>query len=146
MLKPFPVAIITSRFNEEITEALYKGATERLKELEFTEIHIDDFWVPGAVEIPLVAQRLVRTQKYQAIIALGAVIRGETTHYDYVCQQVSAGCQRVSLDNDIPIIFGVLTTDNAMQARERVGGRKGHKGREAADALIDVMSALQNIK
>jgi len=146
MIKPFPVAIITSRFHEEITEVLYSGAAERLQELEFSKDHIDDFWVPGAVEIPLVAQRLAQTNRYQAIIALGAVIQGDTRHYDYVCQQVSQGCQRVALDHNIPVIFGVLTTDNIMQARERVGGNAGHKGIEAVDAMIELMTTLNNIK
>jgi 6,7-dimethyl-8-ribityllumazine synthase len=98
------------------------------------------------VEIPLVAQSLAKTGRFAAIICLGAVIRGETGHYDYVCGQVSDGCQRVALDNDLPIIFGVLTTDNEEQALDRVGGRHGHKGREAADTAVTMISLLCQIE
>lgn len=141
----YNVAIVVSRFNEEITQALYEGAIARLKELEFADEHITTIWVPGAVEIPLVAQRLARADGYEAIICLGAVIRGETSHYDYVCDQVSQGCQRVALENDIPVIFGILTTDNEQQALDRVGGKHGHKGREAVDAALEMVSVLRQI-
>ena len=102
-------------------------------------------YVPGAIEIPVVAQRLARSKKYHAIIALGAVIRGETSHYDYVCEQVSQGCQRVMLETEVPIIFGVLTTENVEQARDRVNGKKAYKGREAADAALEMISVLEQI-
>ena len=102
--------------------------------------------VPGAVEIPVVAKQLAMQTKACVIIALGAVIRGETTHYDYVCQQVSEGCQRVALDHQIPVIFGVLTTENEAQAQDRVGGAHGHKGISAADAAIQMYLTLEKLK
>lgn len=142
----FNVAIVVSRFNEDITRLLYEGAVQRLKELNFTDDQMATVWVPGAVEIPIVAQRFARTNSYEAIICLGAVIRGETTHYDYVCQQVSAGCQKVALENDLPVIFGVLTTENEAQALDRAGGQHGNKGRDAADAAMEMVSILRQLQ
>ncbi len=117
---------------------------ERLKELNVTA---DETLVrvPGAVEIPLVLQRLAKTGNFEVMIALGAVIRGETGHYDYVCKQVSDGCQKISLQYNIPIVFGVLTTDDEEQALERVGGPHGHKGREAAEVACHIVSILRQI-
>lgn len=135
------IAIVVSEFNVNITQRLLEGALERLRELSEKEAFVA--WVPGAVEIPLLAQHLAKTKRYDAIVALGAVIRGETTHYDYVCQQVSDGCQRVSLDHHIPVIFGVLTTENEQQALERVGGKHGHKGRDAMDAAFQMINLLR---
>src|SRR4051812_43227628 len=108
----FNVAIVVSRYHLNITQKLLDGALERLQELKFDSDQITEIWVPGAVEIPITAQRLARTGKFEAIICFGAVIYGETKHFDYVCQQVSQGCMQVALNNDIPVIFGVLTTDN----------------------------------
>ncbi len=142
----FPIAIVTSRFNSEITQRLYEGAIERLKELNFKEEEITATWVPGAVEIPLIAKKLAETNRYAAIICLGAVIRGETTHYDYVCQQVSLGCQEIALSCDIPVIFGILTTEDEQQALERTGGIHGHKGRDAVDTACEVVSVLVQIE
>lgn len=145
-IKPtFNVAIIVARFNTEITEALCQGAIARLRELGFTNELITTVSVPGAIEIPIVAQQLAKTKHYEVIIALGAVIQGETVHMDYVCEQVSQGCQRVMLDHNIPVIFGVLTTLDEEQARERVGGSHGHKGRDAADAAYEMVSILRQI-
>jgi 6,7-dimethyl-8-ribityllumazine synthase len=141
----FPIAIIVSRFNEEITNALHDGAVERARELGFPENYIHVVWVPGAVEIPLIAQTLARSEKFAAIICLGAVIRGDTSHYDYVCQQVSFGCQKVALENNIPIIFGVLTTDNEEQARERAGGSHGNKGWDAVNTAVEMISITQRM-
>lgn len=141
----FNIAVVVSRFNEEVTHKLHDGAIERLKELGFSSDRITVAWVPGAIEIPLTAQRLARTGEYGAIICLGAVILGETKHFDYVCDQVSQGCQTVALANDIPVIFGVLTTDSEEQALDRVGGKHGHKGREAADAAFELVSVLNQI-
>lgn len=137
------IAIITSRFNEKVTQRLFDGAKQRLAELDVPAENIHEFWVPGAVEIPLIAQRLAKAQKYDAIITLGAVIRGETDHYDYVCQQVSYGCQRVALENDVPVIFGVLTTENAEQAFARAGGDHSHKGIESADAAVEMIKGVR---
>ncbi len=141
----FNIAVIVSRFNEEITQKLQDGAISRLNELGFTSEQIKIINVPGAIEIPITAQRLAKTKQYEAIIALGAVIQGDTKHFDYVCQQVSYGCQQVALTYDIPVIFGVLTTDTEEQAYARVGGEHGHKGREAADTAFELVKKLQEI-
>jgi 6,7-dimethyl-8-ribityllumazine synthase len=130
-----------SEFNTEITSRLLEGAIKRLQALSSKEAHI--VRVPGAIEIPLMAQHLARSKHYDAIVALGAVIRGETTHYDYVCQQVSNGCQKVSLEHHLPVIFGILTTENELQALERTGGRQGHKGQEAIDAAFQMIHLLR---
>ena len=141
-MSQFPLAIVVSRFNIEITERLLSGALQRFKELK-PEIEPPVFHVPGVVEIPLIAQQLAKTERYSAIVCLGAVIRGETTHYDYVCEQVSNGCQRVALDYSLPVIFGILTTENESQALERVGGAHGHKGRDAVDAAFEMIELMQ---
>ncbi len=141
----FRVAIVVSQFNHEITHKLQQGAIERLMECGFKTQDITIIEVPGAVEIPLIAQQLAMKNEYAAIIALGAVIRGETSHYDYVCQVVSSGCQRVALDFNIPVIFGVLTTEDDSQALARVGGLHGHKGRDAADSAVAMVSLLRQL-
>lgn len=110
IIRPANLAIVVSRFNEEITQRLLMGAQQRLQECAVPADHVTVVWVPGAVEIPLIAQCLARKKQYAAIICLGAVIRGETSHYDYVCDQVSTGCQKVALENNLPVIFGILTT------------------------------------
>ncbi len=133
------IAVITSQFNEPVTSQLHAGCVTRLEELGVTLVEEDICWVPGAVEIPLMAQRYA-CKGYDAIICLGAVVRGQTTHYDYVCQQVSYGCQRVALDYDVPVIFGILTTENDEQAFDRVGGAHGHKGYDAAEAAIQMIA------
>lgn len=146
MKSQFNIALVISRFNEEVTRRLYEGAVLRLKELAFSDEQITVVWVPGAVEIPLTAQKLARTNAYEAIVCLGAVIRGETNHYDYVCQQVSQGCQTVALQESIPVIFGVLTTDDEEQAFARTGGAHGHKGRDAIDAAFEMASLFRQIE
>jgi 6,7-dimethyl-8-ribityllumazine synthase len=142
----FPLAIVVSRFNDSVTRALYEGALQRLNELDFSDHQVTVVWVPGAVEIPITAQRLAATATYEAIITLGAVIRGETSHYDYVCEQVSQGCQQVALAHNIPVIFGVLTTETDEQAIERSGGGKGNKGREAVDAAMEMVAVLRAVE
>lgn len=139
----FPIAIIVSQFNHAITQELKNGAMKRLLDCGFNEQDITLVDVPGAIEIPLIAKILAKKNHYAAIIALGAVIRGETTHYDYVCQQVSDGCQRVALEFEMPVIFGVLTTENDDQAWDRLGGKHGHKGVDAVDCAIAMHSILQ---
>ncbi len=141
----FEVAIVVSLFNREITKKLQDGAIKHLKACGFKPEDITVIEVPGAVEIPLIAKRLARKNHYGAIIALGAVIRGETSHYDYVCQQVSDGCQQVALEFEIPVVFGVLTTENDEQAWDRVGGKHGHKGVEAVDCALAIHSILQQL-
>lgn len=141
--KPTCVAIAVSRFNTSITERLLEGALAQLADRGIAADCIEVMWVPGAVELPLLAQQFAMTEQFQAIICLGAVIRGETTHYDFVCQQVSLGCQQIMLQYNLPVTFGVLTTENEAQALARVGGDHGHKGRDAADAALDMIDLMQ---
>jgi 6,7-dimethyl-8-ribityllumazine synthase len=141
----FMIGLVVSRFNKEITQLLLDGATKRLKELGFSEQDITVLWVPGAVEIPIGAQRLAQLGVYDAVVCLGAVIKGGTDHYTYVCQQVSYGCQQVALQNDLPVLFGVLTTENEEQARARAGGAEGNKGGEAIDAAVEIVGALKQL-
>jgi len=136
---PFHVAIVVSRFNVEVTSRLLQGALGRLKALGFPEEKILVAHVPGAVEIPLAAKKIIESGLHRAIIALGAVIRGETSHYDYVCQMVSDGCQSLSLASGTPVIFGVLTTETEEQAMSRAGGVMGDKGAEAVDAACEMV-------
>jgi 6,7-dimethyl-8-ribityllumazine synthase len=138
-------AIVVSQFNATITGQLLQGTLSRFTELGVTQDDIFTIHVPGAIEIPLIAQQLAKTGRYQAIVCLGAVIRGETSHYDYVCEQVSQGCQRVMLDFELPVIFGILTTNTIEQAEERIGGQEGHKGREAADIAFNMALLMQKI-
>lgn len=135
------IGVVTARFNLEITEKLETGAIQRLHELGVKENQIVRVRVPGAVEVPLAAQRLLDWE-CDAVIALGAVIRGETSHYDYVCQSVERGCSQVGLQSKKPVVFGVLTTENEEQALDRVGGKHGHKGREAADVAVEMLNLL----
>ncbi len=144
-LKQAQLAIVVAEFNSEITQALLTGALERLSQAGIPASHIQVIWVPGAIEIPLVVKLLAEQQLAHAIIALGAVIRGDTSHYDYVCAQVSEGCQQVMLDFTIPVIFGVLTTENEAQAYARVGGEHGHKGFDAADAALAMLSIVSQL-
>ncbi len=143
--KDYNIAIVVSLFNEEVTKELLAGSLKRLLELGVAKQNILVLEVPGAIEIPLALQRVLQNCSFDAAIALGAVIRGETSHYDYVCQQVSNGVQKISLDLDVPIIFGVLTTENLAQAFDRLGGAHGHKGRDAADAAISMLEVLAKI-
>ena len=136
------IGIVTSRFNEEVTQLLLEGALEKLKEYDIQLSQIESVSVPGAVEIPLAAQLLLRSGCH-GVIALGAVIRGETTHYDYVCNSVERGCSQLALTENKPVIFGVLTTENDEQAMDRVGGRHGHKGKDAADTLIEMLGLVE---
>lgn len=139
------IAVIVSQFNSEITDKLLLGALDQLKIAEVPEENIKIVKVPGAVEIPLTAKLLAKSKRFHAIICLGAVIRGETSHYDYVCQQVSSGCMQVMLEYDIPVIFGVLTTENEKQAEDRVGGKEGHKGKDAVKAALAMISVINKI-
>lgn len=141
----FDVGIVVSRFNDEITEQLLQGALERLKELGFQEDQITVAHVPGAVEVPIAVKRMAQTKQFDAVIALGCVIRGETAHFEYVSGQVSQGCQTVMLEENVPVIFGVLTTETQSQAKERVGGKRGHMGRESVEAAYEMVSVLRQI-
>ncbi|MGL6029615.1 MAG: 6,7-dimethyl-8-ribityllumazine synthase [Legionella sp.] len=132
----FAIAIISSTFNSDITSELEKGTLEQLTRRGVSRKDISIYQVPGAIEIPLLAKRLALQNKFKSIIALGSVIRGDTSHYDVVCDLVSQGCMRVSLDHNIPVILGVLTTENEQQAWDRLGGVHGHKGVQMADCAI----------
>jgi 6,7-dimethyl-8-ribityllumazine synthase len=138
-------AIVVSRFNEIITGKLLEGAIASLKKHGVDEKKITVLWVPGAVEIPLVAKKVAKSKKYSAIITLGAVIKGQTQHFDYVCSLVSSGVSSVNLEFEIPVIFGVLTTENMEQAFDRSGGKMGNKGHECAVTAIELVSLLKNI-
>ena len=139
------LAIIVSRFNESITDGLLKGALSRAEQLGYPAEKIQIFKVPGAIEIPLIAKKLAQQDRYLAIVCLGAVIRGETSHYNYVCEQVSQGCQQVMLTYEIPVVFGVLTTENSKQAFDRIGGAHGHKGEDAVDVAIEMIGLLHDL-
>ncbi|KXZ40661.1 6,7-dimethyl-8-ribityllumazine synthase [Alkalithermobacter thermoalcaliphilus JW-YL-7 = DSM 7308] len=136
--------IVVGRFNEFITSKLLSGALDSLKRHGANENDIEIAWAPGAFEIPLIAKKMASSKKYDAIICLGAVIRGATPHFDYVSNEVSKGVACVSLETDIPVIFGVLTTDTIEQAIERAGTKAGNKGYEAATVAIE-MANLINI-
>ena len=139
------VAIVAARFNEFITSKLIGGAMDGLSRHGVQEADIHLAWVPGAFEIPLVAAKLANSGKYDAVICLGAVIRGSTSHYDYVCAEVSKGVAQAGLNTGVPVIFGVLTTDNIEQAIERAGTKAGNKGADAAIAALELANLLPQI-
>lgn len=139
------VAIIVGRFNEFIGGKLLDGAKDCLKRHGLDELDITVAWVPGAFEMPLIAKKLARTEKYDAVICLGAVIRGATSHYDLVSNEVAKGIASVSLEENLPVIFGVLTTDTIEQAIERAGTKAGNKGFEAAATAIEMINLIDNI-
>ena len=141
----YKIAIVVSQFNQEIADNLLQGALDQLSFLGIERQSVVILKVPGAVEIPLVAKLLAKSRKYNAIICLGVVIRGETGHYDFVCKQVSDGCAKVMLDYEIPVIFGVLTTDTTEQALARSGGAEGNKGAFAADAAIKMIDIVSQV-
>lgn len=132
------IGIVVGRFNEFINDKLLGGAIDGLKRHGVEEEHIDIAWVPGAFEVPLITKKMAETNKYDAIIGLGTVIRGSTTHYDYVCNEAAKGIAKVSLDTGIPIIFGIVTTENIEQAIERAGTKAGNKGYDSAVSAIEM--------
>ena len=144
--KGIRVGIVAARFNEFITSKLVGGALDGLKRHDVKEEDIDVAWVPGAFEIPLIASKMAKSKKYDAVICVGAVIRGSTSHYDYVCSEVSKGIANVSLNSDIPVMFGVLTTDNIEQAIERAGSKAGNKGYECATGAIEMVNLIRALE
>ena len=140
------VGIVAARFNEFITSKLVGGALDGLKRHDVKEEDIDVAWVPGAFEIPLIASKMAKSKKYDAVICVGAVIRGSTSHYDYVCSEVSKGIANVSLNSDVPVMFGVLTTDNIEQAIERAGSKAGNKGYECATGAIEMVNLIRALE
>lgn len=144
--KDIKIGIVAARFNEFITSKLLGGAIDALIRHEVKEDNIEVAWIPGAFEIPLIASKMAKSKKYDAIICLGAVIRGSTTHYDYVCSEVSKGIANVSLNSDIPVMFGVLTTENIEQAIERAGTKAGNKGFDCAVGAIEMVNLIREIE
>lgn len=144
--KDIKIGIVAARFNEFITSKLLSGALDGLKRHDVSDDNIDVAWVPGAFEIPLIASKMAKSGEYDAVICLGAVIRGSTTHYDYVCSEVSKGIAYVSLNSDIPVMFGVLTTENIEQAIERAGTKAGNKGFDCAIGAIEMVNLIGEIE
>ena len=144
--KGIRVGIVAARFNEFITSKLLSGAMDGLVRHDVQEEDIHVAWVPGAFEIPLIASKMAKSGKYDAVICLGAVIRGSTSHYDYVCNEVSKGIAAVGLDSGIPVLFGVLTTENIEQAIERAGTKAGNKGYDCALGAIEMVNLIREIQ
>lgn len=144
--KEIKVGIVAARFNEFIVSKLVAGARDGLLRHDVKDEDIDLAWVPGAFEIPLIASKMAKSGKYDAVICLGTVIRGATSHYDYVCSEVSKGIANVSLSSDIPVMFGVLTTDNIEQAIERAGTKAGNKGYDCALGAIEMVNLVRQLE
>ena len=140
--KGMKVGIVASRFNSFIVEKLLDGAVDGLLRHGVEEGNIDAAWVPGAFEIPSAAQKMAQSGKYDAVICLGTVIRGQTTHYDYVCNEVSKGIAHISMETGVPTLFGILTTDNIEQAVERAGSKAGNKGYDCALSAIEMVNVM----
>ena len=143
--KGLKFGIVVARFNEFITSKLLGGALDTLHRHEAKDENVDVAWVPGAFEIPMVAKKMAESGKYDAVICLGTVIRGSTSHYDYVCNEVSKGVAQVGLSTGVPTIFGVLTTENIEQAIERAGTKAGNKGADGAMAAMEMANLLKKV-
>ena len=143
--KDIKIGIVAARFNEFITSKLISGAMDGLVRHNVNEDNIHIAWVPGAFEIPLIASKMAKSGNYNAVICLGAVIRGATSHYDYVCNEVSKGIAAISLETGVPVMFGVVTTDNIEQAIERAGTKAGNKGYDCALGAIEMVNLLRSI-
>ena len=139
------IAIVVSRFNDLITRQLLAGAEDCLRRHDVGEKKVDVAWVPGSFEIPLVARKLAESGRYQAVVCLGAVIRGETPHFEYVASQVSSGIGRVGLETGVPVIFGIITADSLEEALERAGGKMGNKGYDAAVSAIEMANLMRGM-
>ncbi|MEI3599175.1 MULTISPECIES: 6,7-dimethyl-8-ribityllumazine synthase [unclassified Oceanobacillus] len=139
------IGIVVGRFNDFITGKLLAGAEDALRRHGVNEDDIDVAWVPGAFEIPIVAKKLATSKKYDAVITLGTVIRGSTPHFDYVCSEVSKGVAAINMQDGIPVIFGVITTDTIEEAIERAGTKAGNKGWDAATAAIEMANLMKQI-
>lgn len=143
--KEIKVGIVCARFNELIVSKLLGGALDGLKRHDIKDENIDVAWCPGAFEIPLIAKKMANSGRYDAVICLGAVIRGSTSHYDYVCAEVSKGIASVGLETGLPVMFGVLTTDNIEQALERAGTKAGNKGYDCALGAIEMVNLMSTL-
>ena len=142
----YKFGIVVGRFNEFITSKLLSGALDALKRHGAEDGDVDVAWVPGAFEIPLIAQKMAESGKYDAVITLGTVIRGSTTHYDYVCNEVAKGVSAINLKTGVPTIFGLVTTENIEQAIERAGTKAGNKGWDSALAALEMASLTRQFK
>ena len=140
------IGIVAARFNDFIVSRLIGGCEDTLLRHGVREEDISLAWVPGAFEIPLIASKMAKSGKFDAVIALGSVIRGSTSHYDYVCSEVSKGIANVSLNSDVPVLFGVLTTDTIEQAIERAGSKAGNKGSECAQGAIEMVNLIRALE
>ena len=143
--KGIKIGIVAGRFNEFITSKLVGGAVDVLKRNDVNNEDIDIAWVPGAFEIPLITKKMAESKKYDAIITLGAVIKGSTPHFDYVCAEVSKGVAQISLQTGLPIMFGVLSTNNIEEAIERAGTKAGNKGSDVAFGALEMIDLIKNI-
>ncbi|MGI6721111.1 MAG: 6,7-dimethyl-8-ribityllumazine synthase [Anaerovoracaceae bacterium] len=143
--KGIRVGIVCARFNEFIVSKLLGGAEDALSRHDVKSEDIDVAWVPGAFEIPLAAKKMAESGRYDAVITLGAVIRGSTSHYDLVCNEVAKGVAQVALQSEIPVMFGIVTTDNIEQAIERAGTKAGNKGFDAATGAIEMVNLIRQI-
>ena len=139
------VGIVAARFNEFIVSKLVSGALDGLKRHDVKDEDIDVAWVPGAFEIPLIASKMANSGKYDAVICLGAVIRGATSHYDYVCNEVSKGVAQAGLNSGVPVLFGVVTTENIEQAIERAGTKAGNKGYDCALGAVEMVNLIKGM-
>ena len=144
--KEIRIGIVAARFNEFITSKLLSGAVDGLLRHDVQEKDIHVAWVPGAFEIPLIASKMAKSGKYDGVICLGAVMRGATSHYDYVCNEVSKGIAAVSLESGVPVMFGILTTENIEQAIERAGTKSGNKGYDCALGVIEMVNLIREIE
>ncbi len=144
--RDFRFAVLASRFNEFVVDALVKGAVEALRRHGASDKQIEIVRVPGAYDMPLVARKLAQSRRYEAIIAVGAVIRGQTAHFGYVAGECASGLARVAAETGVPVAFGVLTTETAEQAMDRAGGKAGNKGAEAAASAIELVSLLRRVE
>ena len=140
------LAVVAGRFNAHITEKLVEGALAALVELGLERDQVPVYWVPGAFEIPLVAKQLAGSGGYDGVVCVGAVVRGDTAHFDYVAGPCAAGIAQAALDTGIPVVFGVLTTNDEQQALDRAGGREGNKGDEAARTAVEMVTLLRELK
>lgn len=143
--KGLKIGVVVSRFNDLITGRLLDGAQDALRRHQVAEDNIDVAYVPGAFELPIVAKKMAQTGKYDAVVTLGCVIRGATSHYDYVCNEAAKGIAKASDDTGVPVIFGVLTTENIEQAIERAGTKAGNKGAESAVGAIEMANLLRQM-
>ncbi|HEY2773615.1 MAG TPA: 6,7-dimethyl-8-ribityllumazine synthase [Candidatus Binatia bacterium] len=143
---PDRIAIVVSRFNRAVTDNLLEGAREAVTRLGVVCDDVDVYTVPGAFELPLLAREAARSERYSAVVCLGAVIRGETPHFEYVCQQAAAGIAQVAIDTGKPVAFGVLTTDDTTQALERAGGSVGNKGYEAVVTAVETLATIRQVR